>query len=128
MLSASLINRVTFWSSKDKILSWPHYDLKDGKFPNTGTRLKTIVFSLSYCPYHVSDTSELSRYNSHFFPQRRKLRQIYKMLSHASNLQFQLVLWFSSSPQLFPGLSIKYSLKPITTQKMLNLQITVTRF
>ena len=41
--------------------------------------------------------------------------------------RFNLVLWFLSSRRHFIGLTIKYSVKPITSQKMLNLENTVKR-
>ena len=40
---------------------------------------------------------------------------------------FYLVLWLLSSRRHFIGLTFKYSVNPITNQKMLNLENTVTR-
>ena len=40
---------------------------------------------------------------------------------------FYVVLWLLSSRRHFIGLTFKYSVNPITSQKMLNLENTVTR-
>ena len=90
---------------------------------NTVTGLLFTVFRWSVCLYHVSNVLESLLRNFYL----TKLR-LFENYSHTpQNHRSLLLLWCLPSERHFEALTVKLSLNPIMTQKMVDLQNSITR-
>ena len=76
--------------------------------------LRIIVLCYSYSAYHQNDNVELLPWNCQLTPLCRKRYPICKILSHAPNYRFHLVIWCLSSERQFGAISVKFSQNCIT--------------
>ena len=101
---------------------------KMASLENIVTSLRIIVLCYSYSAYHQNDSLELLPWNCHLAHYDARVGRFAKFCHTPQTHRFNLVIWCLSSERHIGALTVKLSLNPIMTQKMADLQNSVTRF